>query len=61
MTTACGRRVQDDLVASERDLEQCSLLYCVPEALIGHRRHVQDSIVDRGLAIPSLHAYSIIS
>ena len=39
MTTACARRVQDDIVASERDLEQCSLLY---------RRHVRDSIVDRG-------------
>ena len=27
MTTACGR-IQDNLVASERDLEECSLLYC---------------------------------
>ena len=49
MTTAGGRRVQDDLVASERDLEQCRLLYCAPEAFMGHRQHVPDSIVDRGL------------
>ena len=49
MTTACGRRVQDGPVASERDLEQCSLLYCAPEELMGYIRHVRDSIVDRGL------------
>ena len=48
MTTACGRHVQDDLVASECDLEQCSLLYCTPEVFTRYRRHVRDSIVDRG-------------
>ena len=35
---------------SERDLEQCSLLYGAPEALMGYRRHVRDSIVDRYLS-----------
>ena len=32
-----GDRVQNDLLASERDLEKCSLLFCAPEALMGSR------------------------